>query len=332
MYASNVRYIKPQTDLVGINQFISSRLFGTDYDAPGSAPSYKTKLQSVSFGSVCLLIHSGQGCRRGLRRMDHIREDHADHILISMPLRGRSVFSQRGTETQLHPGYFAVLRISDPFSIAIASESNSSEFLQYSVIVPGPMLRSRVPGIDDCCDKAIKITPGAGAIMSSLIDLAAREGEALSEAQSRMFAEMMADAIANCVREAPEMSGCCVKSREHSYARIREQAEYFIKNNLSNPNLSPPRVAEYCKVSPRSLSDAFAAVSLTVVSFIRGARLDGCRAALLSPELAHRSVFEIALHWGFSDPAHFSRAYKARFGRSPRDDRRLKQFDEHSLS
>ena len=43
------------------------------------------------------------------------------------------------------------------------------------------------------------------------------------------------------------------------------------------------------------------------------------RDSLCDPALAARSISEIAVAWGFNDAAHFSRAFRARFGRSPRE-------------
>jgi len=55
-------------------------------------------------------------------------------------------------------------------------------------------------------------------------------------------------------------------------------------------------------------------------SSLRGPRrLDATRRDLCDPALAARSISEIAFAWGFNDAAHFSRAFRARFGRSPRE-------------
>jgi AraC-like DNA-binding protein len=59
-----------------------------------------------------------------------------------------------------------------------------------------------------------------------------------------------------------------------------------------------------------------------VAGYIRERRLQGCRAALLAPMLQQRSIIEIAGDWGFEDPSYFSHAYKARFGVTPRQDRK----------
>nr|WP_291557272.1 helix-turn-helix domain-containing protein [Comamonas sp. SCN 65-56] len=40
---------------------------------------------------------------------------------------------------------------------------------------------------------------------------------------------------------------------------------------------------------------------------------------MCDPRASARSVSEIAFAWGFNDAAHFSRAFKNRFGCSPRD-------------
>ena len=55
-------------------------------------------------------------------------------------------------------------------------------------------------------------------------------------------------------------------------------------------------------------------------------RLKKIAKELGNPALSHLSVSSIAFDWGFSDAAHFSRAFKAAFGMTPRN------FREHSLS
>ena len=56
--------------------------------------------------------------------------------------------------------------------------------------------------------------------------------------------------------------------------------------------------------------------------YIWAQRLDAARRALCDPACAARTVSEIAFSLGFNDAAHFSRAFRARFGCSPRDVRR----------
>ena len=90
-------------------------------------------------------------------------------------------------------------------------------------------------------------------------------------------------------------------------------------DNLHDPDLSPQAVAERQGVSPRLLQRLFAAEGESLAGFILEQRLQRCRDALRHPAQAHRSITEIALAWGFNDPAHFSRVFRRRFGLTPRD-------------
>ena len=56
----------------------------------------------------------------------------------------------------------------------------------------------------------------------------------------------------------------------------------------------------------------------TLGRHILGRRLERCRADLTDP---NRTVTDVAFGWGFRSLAHFSRAYRARFGGSPSQDR-----------
>jgi AraC-like DNA-binding protein len=57
---------------------------------------------------------------------------------------------------------------------------------------------------------------------------------------------------------------------------------------------------------------------LTLAQYIWERRLEACSRDLRDPRLAARTVSELAFGRGFNDAAHFSRAFRERFGCSPR--------------
>ena len=59
-----------------------------------------------------------------------------------------------------------------------------------------------------------------------------------------------------------------------------------------------------------------------MAGWIRERRLERCRRDLTDPTLADWSVTAIALRWGLTDPAHFSRAFRTAYGLSPTEYRR----------
>ncbi len=70
-------------------------------------------------------------------------------------------------------------------------------------------------------------------------------------------------------------------------------------------------------LSVRTLHKLFADEPETVARRITRRRLERAAADLADPRLVGRTVTWIAFSWGFRDAAHFSRAFRQRFGRSP---------------
>ena len=98
-------------------------------------------------------------------------------------------------------------------------------------------------------------------------------------------------------------------------ARVRLR----IERDLRDPALSPSRIAARLRMSPRYLRAIFAASNETVSAYILRRRLEECARELADPARARASITEIAFGWGFNDAAHFSRAFRGRFGCSPRE-------------
>jgi AraC-like DNA-binding protein len=100
------------------------------------------------------------------------------------------------------------------------------------------------------------------------------------------------------------------------------RARSFIEEHLSDPQLTPALVAKEIGVSLRQLQNLFAAEESTVADWIRSRRLERCRHDLADLTLGHVPVSKIGSRWGFSNPSHFSKLFRAKYGISPRDYRR----------
>ena len=102
----------------------------------------------------------------------------------------------------------------------------------------------------------------------------------------------------------------------------REQIKALVRSRLADPELGVADIARALRLSPSTLHRAWAGEACSLSDWIWSQRLDAARRDLCEPALAARSVSEIAFSWGFSDAAHFSRAFRARFGCAPRELRR----------
>ena len=98
----------------------------------------------------------------------------------------------------------------------------------------------------------------------------------------------------------------------------------YIEANLGDPDLRPMRIAEACHMTTRNLHHLFSDEGETVARYILRRRLEECSRALADASQRGRTVTEIAFNCGFNCPTHFGRAFRARYGLTPRDYRRRK--------
>jgi AraC-like DNA-binding protein len=97
------------------------------------------------------------------------------------------------------------------------------------------------------------------------------------------------------------------------------RAMQFIEAHAGDPFLAPADVAEALGISVGYLHRLFQSVDRSVSGYMREYRLGRCREQLASPLHAGEHITEIAMRWGFNDLPHFSRAFRASFGLSPRE-------------
>ena len=314
-----------QSDPRGLERFLASNLLVTDYKPLEKSSKFSASLLGINLGAVAVFKHEGIGSITGSRRLKHIRSDRTDDFLISAPLVGSFTLVEGGMQNELVPGEFVLSSMSKPFGGITLPEYCGGRFRVYHVRVSGALLRARAPWIDYCSGDTIKIGPGAGKIMTSLFSLALDEGTALTDSQRGGFGMMLIDAVANAMSEAPKLQRQRAEIDVSSNASVLRMALDFITCNLSDPDLDAAMIATHCNISTRSLYAAFASKQNSPQALIWEMRLEQCRTALRCHELKKRSIYQIASSWGFKDQAHFSRAYKARFGKSPREDRAAEQ-------
>ncbi|GAA4930564.1 AraC-like DNA-binding protein [Nonomuraea thailandensis] len=96
----------------------------------------------------------------------------------------------------------------------------------------------------------------------------------------------------------------------------------YIRAHLTDPELTPARIAAAHNISLRSLYRLCEDGGLSLEQWIIRRRLDGARSDLTAPEHAHRTIDAIARSWGFTHPGYFTRRFRGAYGLTPREARR----------
>jgi AraC family transcriptional activator of tynA and feaB len=91
-----------------------------------------------------------------------------------------------------------------------------------------------------------------------------------------------------------------------------------IDQNIACPELSPTWIASKLNISPRYVHKLFLELGVTFSSFVMSKRLDYVRADLRASATRNQSLTVLALRWGFNDPGTLHRAFKKKFGCTPR--------------
>lgn len=111
---------------------------------------------------------------------------------------------------------------------------------------------------------------------------------------------------------------------------LRDRAKSFVESNLHDSELHVEQIAAALMCSKRYLHKAFELEGLSISTYIWQRRLEHCSQCLIDPAFGGRTITEIAFHWGFNSSAHFSSAFRKRFGVSAREYQRL--FSPNVLS
>lgn len=165
------------------------------------------------------------------------------------------------------------------------------------------------------------------------VEIAALHGARLAGARARMlldFFKRLSDAHAEGEAQAlePRIAAVVTAVVANSADRAREaadalgplaleQARRFIDANLGREGLEIEAVVAATSVSRPTLYRLFKPYG-GPARYMWSRRLEMARVALLNAS-DRRSIVEIAEAVGFTDPSHFTRAFKAEFGLCPSD-------------
>ncbi len=243
---------------------------------------------------------------RVLRGSQQISTDDGDFLGILLQRNGRTICTEKDHQTVLHQGELTVWHGRQKLDFHMPDQ-----FHKLCLIVPREQLEGVLPDSDlyagvrfsnhDSISKLI------ASWLESLGETVFTSDEQTTDNLIRVTVDMLAAAL---LRDKESHSP---SSRTTLFDRIK----VYVDKRLNDSELSPASIAQAHHISVRYLHLIFSERGLTVGGWVRMRRLEQCRAALMD-KARDRSITEIALHWGFSDAAHFSRLFKASFGSSPK--------------
>lgn len=103
------------------------------------------------------------------------------------------------------------------------------------------------------------------------------------------------------------------------HEQLRNDAENVMIKWMPRPGVTMKDIADYCGISPRLLTIIFREIGTTPAAHLMRLRLEHAAVYLKEAHVKALSVSEVAEICGFRSAAHFSRAFKAQYGVTPRE-------------
>ncbi len=274
---------------------------------------HATALHRQSAGVVLARLSAGSQTLSAIKRS-------ADLPLIVVPLEDGMVLRSAGTHHIVPVEHVAVLPRAEDWMITFQRDMRA-----LVLSVAAGAFGGRKIGASEFGSARVLPPKGLAQVVARLLEATSDSFETLTETEWAAIAQTVAELVLTLAHQAEDTTAA---TRTALLNRICQT----IERQLDDPDLTPARVAQSEGISERYLQRLFEGAGDNFTHYIRERRLLRTSVDLANPAEAHHSVSEIAFRHGFNDAAHFSRAFRDRFGMSPRAYRQQEAERLHTLA
>ena len=302
--------IEPENRLEVWGERVWSKLGGLETRTPGRE-LFEASLVAAQLGlaQVCRIT---VGPHRIDRTQRLIRQCDPELVKIVYQVRGQVCLEQLDQRLVMSPGDWCIYEGSKPYGLF-----NLQPAEQIALVLPRQALTGKAFDLSACLAKPFLAASGVAMILRQCLISTLKETDAMGGQARADLGETLIELARMALQEKLGRSHATGKEQ------MRERVKAFIRKNISDTQLSVESISSHFNCTTRYLHKIFDGEETTLSRFIWNTRLERCSRELGSLAEADRSITEIAFQWGFSNSAHFSRAFRERFGASPRTYRAL---------
>jgi AraC-like DNA-binding protein len=274
--------------------------------------SIRTRVRAWDLHKFQLNVTDGPWLGFGLNR-----QATTEVVSIAAQVSGQTTKTHGGHRHTFAPGEISLTDFASPFQWQAAGESANMWF-QFSYA--------------ELCLPAAAIQSAAGNLAtSSLYELFQTHVLQLYRFLKEDIPASAAESLGSATLELARAVIATVGQGDLARNDVANEAlvtriEAYVQQHLADPALSPESIAHAHHISVRQLYKLWSERDLGLAEWIMRGRLEGARHDIAksgSPGIA-----AVARQWGFTDPTHFGRRFRAAYGISPREWRQAQDRQE----
>ncbi|MET0310586.1 MAG: helix-turn-helix domain-containing protein [Burkholderiaceae bacterium] len=243
---------------------------------------------------------------RVLRTPQMARGSESGYLKIVAPWQGSAEVEQRGRQAQARSGGWIIYDTTGSYRI-----DNPERTEHLIVMLPKEQMAERGVRLDDLMARHVGGSSGISRVALETMRSTYQELPNMSEDAARGAGELIMQLVRLSLLEISGQETATTQ-REALKDRIRDH----VARNLRDPHLTIEGIARSLNCSRRHLYNAFAGDEDTLAGYIQHQRLAACMRELRQASDT-RAITDIALSWGFNNPAHFSRVFREFAGQTP---------------
>ena len=244
------------------------------------------------------------------RTPKHAGVQHDPTVFLALQAYGSTVVEQDGKQSRLGAGDMAIYQSTRPYTV-----TNIGRTGLYYFQVPRSAVALPSRAVDAIAAEPINartnvLARSAASFFGSL----SRDGALDSPNAAALIAPPSIELLRALIAAQVGDHGLARSSLESSLVL---RVQNFVRLHLRERDLTARRIATEHHVSLRHLYGTLARAGVRLHESIQTQRLEGSRRELGDPRQAHLAVATIGARWGFVDPSHFGRVFKAAYGQTP---------------
>jgi len=273
----------------------------------GQRDAFRAEMIVADLGSLAVVRQTGTAHRAFRERRDLARAtERTYHLVLN---RSSFWYAQHRSISRLEAG--------DAMLFDSGLDTDIRLEAAYDIIhvkMTEAWIRQWLPSPNALVGRAIPVSSGWGRALTSFAAQLSPQFVARSPLPLPVIADHIGALLAFA---AAEVSEGPKKGSGSSDSALSNRIQDLIVQRCADPELTAPQIANSVGISLRTLHRCLAAQRKSFGTLLIEARADLALRMLKSTLFRHLSVAQIGQRAGFTDPSHFARVMRSRFGCTP---------------